>query len=255
MIIRETEHEFFMIAQHDHAQLSGDIARHLIKTFFVEDTYESDVIMSIYEHDRGWIRLDETPIWNDRKSAPFSFTDYPLLPKLMLYQVGVDEVESNNAYAALLCSMYYSSFQDIRNSDEQGCVDFLSHEEARQARIRSKLEPINEEIINVHFKMLQLCDAISLYVCFNQPGIDKEHEHPWFKNGFANSEAFNVENNRQLVAEWLNEQEIKLNPSPFEQPFSATLRLKCVSKQAIKQEGINEAYKQSEWIEQNVFFN
>jgi hypothetical protein len=65
MIVRETEREFVMITQHDHAHLSGVLASHFTKEFFREDSYYQELILAIYEHDRSWIRLDDTPIWND----------------------------------------------------------------------------------------------------------------------------------------------------------------------------------------------
>lgn len=179
IIIREAELEFYMITQHDHAKLSGDIARNFREKFFVDEFYSEYVLFAIYEHDRAWIELDHNPIWNDKNESPFSFIH------------------------------------------------------------------INQETISVHLRLLQLCDDISLYVCLNQPGATKENEHPWYRSGF---------NNTAFKASWINEQEISLLPSPFGKEFKAKLRLKRVSKEVINQSGIEEAYKKSNWFEQDFIF-
>lgn len=72
MIVRESDHEFYMFKQHDHAHLSGEIAKNF-HGFFINDPYFADALFAIYNHDLGWIRLDEHPIWNDSQSIPFSF--------------------------------------------------------------------------------------------------------------------------------------------------------------------------------------
>lgn len=254
MIIRETEQQFVMISQHDHARLSGDVAAHFAEKFFVNTRYIKDVLLAVYEHDRSWIRLDETPVWNDRDRIPFSFTDYPLLPKLILYRQGIDEVEVRNPYAALLCSLHYASFRIFQTSDRPECEEFYRHEVERQVRIKESLSSLEEETLHSHFRLLQLCDDLSLYVCLNRPGASKEEEHPWYRTGFKHSQLITGHPERRVVAHWLNEKEIRLTPSPFHGSFSAKLRLKRVDKQLAAQIGIADAYKQTEREEQEIVF-
>lgn len=253
MIVRETEHEITMVTQPDHAQLSGDVASNF-KKFFSNDPYFEDVLFAIYQHDLSWIRLDETPIWNDRKSIPFSFTDYPLLPKLTHYKYGLDEIERMNKYAGLLCSLHYSSFGIFQNSSIADCIDFSRDETNRQQRIKTELSLTNHEDILKQFRLLQLCDVISLYVCLNSPGASKEQEHPRYRTGFEDSELFNNESNDRLVAEWMNNKEIQITPNPFDFSFSTNLRLKKLSKKQIEEKGLEKAYKNSEWINQEIIF-
>ncbi|GIP31654.1 hypothetical protein J2TS4_08640 [Paenibacillus sp. J2TS4] len=139
MVVRETEHEIIMVRQHDHAQLSGEIAKHF-KSFFTDDPYFEDTLLAIYQHDLGWVRLDEVPMWNDRTSLPFSFMDFPLLPKLTHYTYGLDQIERMNKYAGLLCSLHYASFGVFRNSTVPECIDFSRHECLRQHHRRIKLD-------------------------------------------------------------------------------------------------------------------
>jgi hypothetical protein len=242
-----------MVRQHDHAQLAGDVARNF-KNFFINDPYFDDLLFAVYQHDLGWIRLDETPIWNDRKSVPFSFTDYPLLPKLTHYQYGLDQTENMNKYAGLLCSLHYSSFGIFQGSSVEECIEFTRHEELRQQRIIIELNLTNHEDINKQFRLLQLCDVISLYVCLNCPGVSKEQENPGYRAGFEDSELFNIESDSRLVAEWLNNEKIMITPNPFDKSFSTILRQKKLSKQLIEETGIGNAYKNSEWSNQEITF-
>ncbi|WP_199616447.1 DUF3891 family protein [Paenibacillus alkalitolerans] len=252
MIVRETERAFIMITQHDHANLSGQLASMFRTTLLADDKFKDDVLLAIYEHDRGHIRLDDTPIWNDRINAPFSFMDYPLLPKLTHYKLGLDEVEAQSPYAGLLCSLHFSSF--FLDSGQADCIEFVQTETERQEKIAEALKLDDRKLIDQHFRLLQLCDDLSLYVCLNEPGVSKEREHPWYRGGFARSELFNEQGHKPLMAIWRNEKEIALNPSPLEHDVVTALRLKKVEKSLIRQKGIEQAYKETEWTVQETAF-
>jgi len=254
MIVRETEDQFVMVGQHDHARLSGDAASHFTENCFVDTNYVQDVLTGVYEHDRSWIRLDDTPVWNDRDHAPFSFMDYPLLPKLTLYKQGIDEVELRNPYAALLCSLHYASFSIFQTSELPECKQFYQHELERQARIKSERNSLDEQALRSHFQLLQLCDDISLYVCLNRPGAGKEEEHPWYRKGFKNSELITGNPEHRIIPHWVSDKAIRITPSPFTGPFDAKLKLKRVSKRLAAEIGIGDAYKQTEWSEQTIVF-
>jgi hypothetical protein len=249
MIIRETDQHFVMTTQNEHAIFSSEIARGFTENLFIDRKYISDVLIAIQEHDRSWIRLDDTPTWNDRNSVPFSFVDYPLLPKLVLYKLGLDEVEEMNEYAALLCSLHYTSFKHIQRSKVTDCIDFIKNETNRQKRLKAKLGFPPEEMILAHFRLLQLCDEISLYVCMNNPGVSKEDEHPWYKEGFETTIG-----QQKVNAYWISNNEIFIKPLLFEIEMSATIKTKYVMKDLIKRVGIDTAYKETDLSEQEVIF-
>jgi len=249
MIIRETEQYFVMTTQHEHGLFSYKAASHFSSHLFLEHYLISDVLTAIKEHDRGWIRLDDTPIWNDELAAPYSFGEYPLLPKLVMYEKGIDEIEQINKYGALICSMHFSSFKPLRQSKQSECIDFIRTETERQERIKAALSYPDEGIVRRHFKLLQLSDEISLYVCFNHPGVDKANEHPWYKEGFET-----MIDGQKIHAHWVSSHEIAISPFIFEQQFTATIQSKHVDKHLINQIGINAAYKQTGWTEQEITF-
>ncbi|MFE5320075.1 DUF3891 family protein [Paenibacillus sp. NPDC056579] len=255
MIVRETEKHFIMITQVDHAALSGDMASHFVPSVFGDDSCVEDVLYAIYEHDRSWLRLDDTPIWNDRAAAPYSFMDYPELPKLVLYRFGVDEIEQKNEYAALLCSRHFASFYPQAATMAKEYGEFVQYEQARQQRIINKLRLTSDSLVNRHFRLLQLCDSLSLYICLNEPGVSKEQEHPWYRNGINGSEKlFDPTDDRKLMAQWTDEETVQLSPFPFRTPFTAALRYKRIDKRSIRQLGLNEAYRQADLLEQKIAF-
>ncbi|MBW5444455.1 DUF3891 family protein [Cohnella sp. CFH 77786] len=254
MIVRETDDDFLMVTQHDHARLSGDVAKHFADHYFVDDTYFSDVLTAIYEHDRGWIRLDDVPLWNDRSSFPFTFMDYPLVPKLAHYKLGIDEVQEMNEYAALLCSIHYCSFMTSATADQTDIVRFLELERERQKQIKHRIAMPTDEVVRRHFGLLQLCDDISLYVCLNKPGATKSEEHPWYAGGFGKSETLVPAGLAKLVASWVSQKEIRMGPWPFKGSFMAKLQQKRVSKSLIRQVGLQEAYSETNWTEQEIEF-
>ncbi|GIO89341.1 DUF3891 family protein [Paenibacillus lactis] len=247
MIIRETEDAFVMTTQDDHGRFSGDIARGFRKELFLDETVVEDVLLAIAEHDRAWLPMDDTPIWNDAVGLPFTFVDYPTLPKLLMYAKGVDETEAMSPYAGYLCSLHYASF--MKNATEAPFVEFYHAELERQERLKSQHPFPDEETIQRQFALLQLCDDLSLYVCMNAPGATKEEEHPWFRDGFDMS----VDGQR-VAAEWLGGEEIRLSPFLFEREWPVVLKNKHVRKAQIKQEGIAKAFEHAPWTEQKVLF-
>ncbi|MNI05060.1 hypothetical protein D3C73_580040 [compost metagenome] len=249
MIVRETDPYFVMTTQHDHAEFSSKVASYFAESLLGESKYSSDVLFAIQQHDRGWIRLDDTPIWNDRNNVPFSFIDFPLLPKLILYKKGLDEVEEMNDYAALICSLHYSAFKHIQRSQITDCIDFIRHEAERQNRLKAQLDYPDEEMIVRHFRLLQLCDEISLYVCMNNPGVIKENEHPWYREGFEI-----MIDDQKIHAHWMSENEIVISPFIFKSEVTATTKSKHVPKELIKRVGIAADYIETDWTEQEVIF-
>lgn len=247
MIIRETEETFVMATQDDHGRFAGDIARGFRKELFIDESVRDEVLLAIAEHDRAWLPMDDTPIWNDGTGKPFTFIDYPLQPKLLMYAKGVDEAEAMSPYAGYLCSLHYASF--VNHAEGSAFEAFFRAEQNRQERLRNEHEFPAEDIVQRQFALLQLCDDISLYVCMNIPGAPKEREHPWFKDGFD----MTVDGQR-VAAAWLNKEEVRLSPFLFKREWPVVLRNKHVPKKWIEKEGIAKAFDQTPWTEQKVLF-
>ncbi|MFC4766276.1 DUF3891 family protein [Effusibacillus consociatus] len=254
MIVHERDHDFIMIRQHDHAQVSGEAAKHWKTEFFPGFERHEDVILGIYQHDRAWIELDDTPLWNDRNHVPYSFVDFPSSLKLTFYRKGIDEVEVINPYAGLLCSLHYASF--FENDTHPAGQEFLRSERKRQQGLvqRLHLHGATMDELQFHFRLLQFCDNLSLYLCLNEPGVSKSDEFPWYRNGFSGSDQFSFTKNRVIMAHWIDKERVSLSPSPFEKEVQVSLMTKAVDKERIKVVGIAQAYQDAAWTERKVSF-
>jgi hypothetical protein len=245
MIIRETELTFICIAQHDHAYISGQLAEYWKEGFFWKSAHKEDVLLAIYQHDRGWINLDNTPAWDEVTGKPYSFVGYPQEQKLAHYIQGIDEVEAENLYAAILCSMHYASFISKHSSSES---IFLEHEEARQIRLKKqvKIDSAEKEILLAyHFHLLQLFDDLSLYMCIHEPGVAKESEHPFFRSGFKNTDRFAFTAGHKIKASWKNSQNITVSPFPLTKEVQVWVPYREINKKEINLSGLATAYNKT----------
>ncbi|WP_211745725.1 DUF3891 family protein [Paenibacillus sp. Marseille-Q4541] len=254
MVIREQVEHFIMIEQHEHARLCGDIAINLKSEYFFHESDRQDVIYAIYEHDRGWIRIDADPILNEVSQAPYYFVDYPYAVKLKMYQVGIQEVEEVNPYAAYLVSYHFSSFPDIKNGKDPFSIAFIQEEICRQERLKEKMGAKDESEISQHYLLLQLCDDLSLYACMNEPGVSKEKEHPWFQKGFGKTSVLNQEGDEPLIANWRDEMTVEVSPTPFSRSFETELCYRRVAKKDIQKKGLNRAFHETEPAIQKIIF-
>lgn len=205
MIVREEPGSFVLIKQHDHGMVSGEFARHWAE---VPRPLEP-TLYAIANHDIGWQALDTSVRWNEKSGKPYSFTNYPIEPKLRAYKEGLDLLEARSLYAAYLCSMHYASLA----GDSKDEIEFRESEAGRRRRIEEALSREELENLEYNFRLLQLCDNLSLFVCLNEPG---RNEHPWFKDGFSFEGA-------KLRPIWEDRGTLRLEPNPFSQPFDIVL--------------------------------
>ena len=131
-----------MVKQNDHAHIAGEIAKNCKNEYFFDENRTEDVMLAIHEHDRGWIDLDSSPVWNDKSEKPYSFIDYPLPLKISFYKKGLDEVEKMSKYAGLLCSLHYTSF--IQDSGEPTVREFWQEEKQRQEQLKMDLQLVGK---------------------------------------------------------------------------------------------------------------
>ncbi|QGG55770.1 DUF3891 family protein [Paenibacillus sp. B01] len=241
MIIRDSGDSFVLIRQHDHAAVSAQLAQALAPELLPADRLRASVVYAAAHHDRGWIGLDETPIWNDAAGRPYAFEDYPLLPKIAFYRRGIDEVEAVSPYAGLLCSLFYHAF--FEHLEGEACDEFKRTEEVRQRRLAMNLRA-DPERTRLDLLRLQLLDSLSLYVCLNEPGAAGEQEHPWYREGFSAADGL-LPSGRRLRASWTDKQRLLLSERALQGETKVELRLKRVPKARIAADGLDEAYRVS----------
>ncbi|MFC7062999.1 DUF3891 family protein [Halobacillus seohaensis] len=251
MIVNERDDQFLMINQHEHAMVSGELALQWKRKFLIRSKLREEADWAVSQHDRAWIPLDEHPIWNEASNRPYSFIDYPLKEKLSAYQRGVKEVSDRSIYAAILCSKHYQSFFS-KDSEDPLVIQFIMEEEKRRENLRTMMKIcVPSDIFQVHFDRLQFCDNLSLYVCMQEPGISKEQEVPWFRNGFR--QQFD-EAPEGVMPRWIDGSHVSLDPFPFEQPLEVRIPYRLVKRDSIEEKGLEVAYKEAEIHERCVVF-
>ncbi|QST00097.1 DUF3891 family protein [Pontibacillus sp. ALD_SL1] len=248
IVVREPNH-ILLFQQHHHALVSGIMAKKWMGNEFVGGEPRSDVEYAVAYHDRAWIPLDQKPRWNNHKQQPYSFIDFPEEEKVIAYQRGIDEVEEHSSYAAVMCSMHYASFYSKADTLSESVREFLHNEERRRERLLSFL---SEEADNLkeHLDFLQFCDDLSLYCCMNPPGVKKEDELSWFRDGFP--QTFSIAPNG-LEAAWVDGKHIAVKPFPFEGPFTVSIPYKRVSD-SITAELWEDAYTSAECQVRTITF-
>ncbi len=214
MIVREKSDSFVLVKQHDHALVSGELARH-----WAEKPWPSDsTLYAISHHDVAWKELDETVRWNEETGRPYSFMDYPSGPKVRAYAAGVDVVEEHDPYAGCLCSMHYETI--TRGSEVEAETRFAEAETRRQERLRKGMSGEELRSLERNLGLLKLCDGLSLFVCLNEPG--REASYPWpYQQGLAYAE-------EDYAPEWVDEGTLRVRPNPFSGPFEFSLPYRVV---------------------------
>ncbi|KGX85654.1 DUF3891 family protein [Pontibacillus litoralis] len=250
MIVMADDQQILVFEQHHHALASGVMAKMWNGTF-PNEALRQHVEYAIAYHDRGWIPLDQTPIWNAEQQQPYSFMDYPMKEKLQRYDEGITDVERQSLYAGYLCSLHFCSFFP-KESKDKNIAAFLYRENERQRLLWDKLYgSITEEEVEVHFPLLQFCDDLSLYCCMNVPGVSKEEELSWFRGGFR--QVFPSFPNG-MIARWDNEQTVSVDPFPFRAPFRIDFPYKRVSRRLINTNGWERAFELGEYSRRLVSF-
>lgn len=204
MIVRSKGTHFVCIRQQDHALVSGQFAAHLdmeIEPF-------AKTLYAISHHDIGWEELDRNILWDEVKKEPYSFDDYPLIPKLEAYTEGISRIEAHDAYAGFLVSKHFSSF--FKDATEPAARKFVEQEWTRQNKLREHFTEEEEKNIARNFRILKFCDDLSLALCLNEPCYNT---HPWFKDGIL----FQGERVHWI---WETTETIRIQPNWFKHSFT-----------------------------------
>lgn len=241
MIVREQKDDIVMIKQHDHGLLAGTLFTKFNKEYLPSSDYKEDLFFAIRNHDCGWKLFDEEPFWNDQNDKPYDFNDFPIGPKLVLYEFGINKVEKTSLFAALLCSIHYVSF--LRDRTDEASKQFVQNELFRQKRIQQEELNLDEQFVKKHYQILKLFDDLSLYLCLNEPDTTKEDEHFFFQNGIQLPTLFGRD---RLEVNWKTNDTLFLSEALFYDDLTVKLQQKVVEKEAISKLGIKKAYAKTE---------
>lgn len=215
MIVREKSGSFLLVKQHDHALASGEFARHWAEKPWPLDS----TLYAIANHDVAWQGPDASVRWNEETGRPYSFTDYPSEPKIAAYTAGLDLLETEDPYAACLCSMHYETL--VRRFGNEAELPFAEAESQRQDRLKEAMSGEEIDSLERNLRLLKLCDGLSLFVCLNEPG--EEGYPPPYPQGF-------VLDGQEYEPVWEDQSILRLRPNPFSEPFDLAIPYLLVGK-------------------------
>lgn len=244
MIVFETEDAFVMTAQHDHGRIAGELASSWKEEHLGFPDNREELVYAAFRHDQGWIRLDAAPFWNDHAAAPYTFKDFPLSPRFVFYKLGIDEVEKEHPYAALLCSSMYSELVERSRGEHHEDIriinEYLADENQRRSRLYQSLGGIDawHDRLQSDLQRLMFCDELSLFVCMQSPGTPAS-QYEWFADGLSTAGL----GHGAIRAEWTSEVSIGLSFNPFERNARVTHIYRTVPKQSIREHGLAGAYR------------
>jgi hypothetical protein len=186
MIRRHEGDRFYLIAQNDHAQLSGQLASHFGNGRFERPEPWAETVAAAGLHDGGWPLHDDRPTLN-KAGLPLDVFETPLELALRVWRESADRAGEKSDYAQLLVSLHVlglSAYAASRPHTPREVFElnkFQQYEIERQEVLRRRLGlrvdvPLRmglaegkvdagEEQLKRNHYVIQMADRISLGLC------------------------------------------------------------------------------------------
>lgn len=195
MIVRTNEGEALLFKQTDHALLSGALAA----AWTWPMAHRTSTIVAAARHDDGWARWELAPeIAEDGKALDFVHMN--VHDHVALYRHGIDLVELEDPYAALIASMhgerlYTRPFtadgppriEYLSGRDRELADEYVAYEHQRQALLaETAIQIAGGPLVTGDlaadaeeaWRLLQVWDRLSLHICVNGTGPDTSTQLP-----------------------------------------------------------------------------
>lgn len=196
MIRRQANGQFLLIAQMEHARLSGKLIERIGNGLFAPPLPHEPTVQGASMHDSGWPLHDEQPTLN-AQNLPRHVFEMPLPVALRIWAVSADRAQALHDYTGLLVSLHslgLSSIPASRDHTPREAFElnkFQHREIERQEQLRQRLglrtdlplkygvaeDPaqggVVEEQLTYNFRLLQLADRLSLVLCCSEPLFDR----------------------------------------------------------------------------------
>jgi len=240
MIVSSRNGALQLIRQTDHAALAGHLAQHWGRPPFDRLEPLEAVVIAAAQHDNGWTEWDNRPKINPATHQPYQFWELPVEEHLTFYFRGVEGVIDLDRYAGLLVSMHCSGLYNGRFGTDPSLMvrqftpamqrtidDFLGRLETQRGRLREQLREmgtpeswLEEGRIWKNYKLLQIFDRLSLYLCL--PPLAQRTLGP-----APTAEGKDVE----LALQPRGQNKIHISPYPFDvDPLEVTVHSRAILK-------------------------
>lgn len=212
-----------LFRQHHHALVSGELAGAWRGISWEPESLPFDLVLATALHDLAWRGLDREPRLDPESRRPFAFHEHPLDEKLAAYKEGLDEVAAIHPYAALLGSLHYTSFPDVRSAE-----GFQAAEGKRRAALERELEigPEERATVDRQLAFLRLFDSLSIFLCLTPPSASTEEQPSWVQGAHH----LEVPSGGTFHLTWVDDEVVHVDPFPFRE----TLELRFPYRQLAK---------------------
>jgi len=219
MIIRDgADGALILIAQTDHAKVSGQCAAHWGNAMFARPQPNEAVVRAAMFHDSGWYDYEASPTIAPDTGRPLNFMQVPWgKPQRSAFEWAIDWMTRIDPYSGLLISKHRTGLQrgrydkvahpkffNTQNLPEDN-EDFLARNEATQAE---QIKAYDEEEFWTNYQLLQAFDLISLFLCNKDVVDDYIDPVPTSYGGKSPAVAVNLKT--------LAGQRIQVDPFPFD---------------------------------------
>lgn len=172
MIVRDTDSEWQVVLQTDHADLSGAFARQWADLGARRDS----IILAAERHDDGWAVWERAPAFDSTVQRPVNFLDVQISAHLAFYRAAIVAVTDQDPYAGLLVSMHgagiyrqrYGSDPALgltRAGEAKDATDAFVAEQEAAYPVRIEQAGIADKQRWTDYYLLQIYDRLSLYFC------------------------------------------------------------------------------------------
>jgi hypothetical protein len=205
MIRRDAADSYLLITQHDHALLSGQLARRIGNDRVARPEPWQEVIEGIAHHDCGWPLHDEQPTLN-QDGQPLHVFEAPAALAVQVWSASVARATNLGDYQGLLVSLHVLNLSAINimhhaqnasrpdlfeiNKFQQRQIEIqeglraklgLSNDVPRQLGLAKLGTSAADDRLSFNFRMLTAMDRISLALCCGTnlfPMMEDVHPRP-----------------------------------------------------------------------------
>jgi hypothetical protein len=231
MIVRERpDGSLILIAQTDHAKMSGQCAAHWGNANFARLQPYEPVVRAAMFHDSGWYDYEASPSIAPKTGKPLNFLQVAWgKPQRRAFEWAIGWMTTIDPYSGLLLSKHRTGLQRGRydkvahpkmfntlNLPDDN-EDFLARNEAAQAGL---LRNFDEGEFWTNYQLLQTFDFISLFLCNKDTVDDYIEPVPTSYDGRSAP--------AKLTLRTVEAHRIEVHPFPFDQP---ALRIQLIRRQ------------------------
>src|SRR6266540_235248 len=123
MIRRQHGNDFLLIAQHDHALISGQLAEVFGNDSFAAPVPAESAIAGISLHDCGWPLHDDEPTLN-KDRLPLDVFETPRDIAFRVWTASVERAVKKDPYAGLLVSLHVLALSVLATENAQRNASF-----------------------------------------------------------------------------------------------------------------------------------